>query len=203
MLCVGAGRRRMARILTVAALSAGVGPGPGLVPDALAQEAADDAPSSSNYVIGPADVLQIVVWKEPDLTLQVTVRFDGMITVPLLGDQKAAGKPPAELAQSLEKAYARYVESPSVNVVVSQSTSARFFVLGEVARAGAFPLEGPTTLLQALALAGGLKEYAKRDSIVIIRESQEVLSVNYDRISEGKDVSQNVPLLPGDTIVVR
>ena len=195
-------RKRRAGMLTMAVLGAAT-LWTGLVPSARAQTATSAARPSAGYIIGPADVLQIIVWKEPDLTREVTVRFDGVVTVPLLGDQKAAGHPPAVLAENLEKAYARYVEAPRVNVVVSQSTSARFFVLGEVARAGSFPLAGPTTVLQALALAGGLKEYAKKDSIVIIRENREVVAVNYDRISEGKDISQNVSLLPGDTIVVR
>jgi polysaccharide export outer membrane protein len=179
---------------------------PGL---ALATQSAESAPTpatgeaTASYVIGPSDVLQIFVWKEPDLTQEVTVRFDGMITVPLLGDQTAAGFPPAELAANLEKEFSRYVEGPRVNVVVMEARSARFFVLGEVARPGEFPLAGPTTVLQALALAGGLREYAKKDSIIIIREDRQVIPVNYDHLSEGKDVSGNVPLLPGDTIVVR
>jgi polysaccharide export outer membrane protein len=158
---------------------------------------------SSTYTIGPSDVLQVVVWKEPELSGEVTVRFDGMITVPLLGDQPAAGRTPAEIARSLEKELARYIEAPRVTVVVRQAKSARFFVLGEVGRSGEFPLSGPTTVLQALALAGGFKEYAKKDNIIIVREDRSIVTVDYERIAEGKDADRNVLLLPGDTIIVR
>ena len=154
------------------------------------------------YTIGPADVLRIIVWKEPDLTLDVTVRVDGVITFPLLGDVEAAGRAPNQLAQSLAKGLERFVETPRVTVAVSQANSARFYVVGQVTKPGEFPLSSRTTVLQALALAGGFKEFAKSDSIVIVRDDQSVVSVNYKRIAEGKDVSQNVALARGDTIVV-
>lgn len=154
------------------------------------------------YTLGSADVLRIVVWKEPDLTLDATVRIDGMITFPLLGDVEAAGRAPAQLAQSLAKGLERFIETPRVTVVVSQANSARFYVVGQVAKPGEFPLSSRTTVLQALALAGGFREFAKTDNIVIVREDQSVVTVNYKRIAEGKDVSQNVSLARGDTIVV-
>lgn len=154
------------------------------------------------YSIGPSDVLRIVVWKEPDLTQDVTVRADGMITFPLLGDVEAAGRTPARLAETLGKALQKFVESPRVTVALSQANSARFYVVGLVARPGEFPLASHTTVLHGLALAGGLREFAKAESIVIVREDQTVIPVNYKRLSEGKDVSQNVSLARGDTIVV-
>ena len=154
------------------------------------------------YVIGPADVLQITVWKEPELTRDVTVRFDGIVTVPLLGDLRAAGQTPGQLSQALSKGLERFVEVPRVTVAVSQANSARFYVLGQVARSGDFPLAGPTTVLQALALAGGFREFAKTEGIVIVRRDQTVVPVNYKRIADGRDVSQNALLSPGDTIVV-
>jgi polysaccharide export outer membrane protein len=164
--------------------------------------AAREKVTAPAYTIGPGDVLHITVWKEPDLTLDVTVRFDGMVTVPLLGDQQAAGRLPAELAESLAKGLARFVEAPRVTVSVIQANSARFYVMGQVVKPGEFPLSSHTTLLQALALAGGFKEFAKADSIVIVRADQTVVPVNYKRIADGKDASQNVGLGPGDTVVV-
>jgi polysaccharide export outer membrane protein len=154
------------------------------------------------YTIGPSDVLQIIVWKEPDLTRDVTVRFDGRITLPLVGDVEAAGRQPGQLADNLAKALSRFVELPRVTVGVLQANSARFYVVGQVSKSGEFPLSGRTTVLQALALAGGFKEFAKTDGIVIVRRDQRVVPVNYKRIADGSDVSQNVLLGPGDTIVV-
>lgn len=154
------------------------------------------------YTIGPADVLQIIVWKEPELTRDVTVRFDGMVTIPLLGDLPAAGQTPGQLAEAVARGLRRFVEVPRVTVGVSQANSARFYVVGQVGKSGDFPLAGPTTVLQALALAGGFKEFAKPEGIVIVRKNQVVIPVNYKRIADGKDVSQNVFLAPGDTIVV-
>lgn len=159
-------------------------------------------PTLPPYTIGPADVLKIVVWKEPDLALDATVRADGMITFPLLGDIEAAGLVPSKLAEGLSKRLERFVEAPKVTVSVTQANSARFYVIGQVAKPGEFPLAGRSTVLQALALAGGLREFAKADGIVIVREDQTVIPVNYKRIAEGKDVSQNVQLIRGDTIVV-
>lgn len=161
-----------------------------------------EAKPPTGYVIGPADVLQIIVWKEPDLSRPVTVRFDGMVTFPLLGDLPAAGRTPAQLAQSLTEGLRRFIEVPRVTVGVEQANSARIYVLGQVNKSGEFPLGGPTTVLHALALAGGFKDYAKTDAIVIVRRDQSVVPVNYKRIADGKEAGQNVLLLPGDTVVV-
>jgi polysaccharide export outer membrane protein len=173
---------------------------------AIAQERAAKparGPStSSGYLIGPSDVLRVIVWKEPDLSHDVTVRVDGMITVPLLGDLQAAGRAPSQLAESLAKGLERFVETPRVTVIVAQANSARFYIVGLVTRPGEFPLSRRTTVLQALALAGGFKEFAKPESIVIVREDETVIPVNYRRIADGKGGAQNVSLAPGDTIVV-
>jgi polysaccharide export outer membrane protein len=154
------------------------------------------------YTIGPADVLQIIVWREPELTRDVTVRFDGMITIPLLGDVSAAGKTPGEVAEALTKGLERFIQTPRVTVGVGQAMSARFYVVGQVGRSGDFPLSGRTTVLQALALAGGFRDFAKTDEIILVRQDQTVVPVNYKRIADGKDASQNVVLKPGDTLVV-
>ena len=158
--------------------------------------------SASAYVIGLGDVLRITVWKEPDLTLDATVRLDGMITVPLLGDVPAAGRGPAQLAGAIAGDLKRYIENPRVTVSVSQATSARVYVVGQMVKPGEFALSGHMTVLKALALAGGFKEFARPENIVIVREDQTVIPFNYKRVADGKDASQNVLLLAGDTIVV-
>ena len=160
------------------------------------------ARAAPGYVIGPSDVLRVTVWKEPDLTLDVTVRLDGMITVPLIGDTEAAGRVPGELARGLANELRKFIENPRVTVTVTQATSARVYVVGQMMKPGEFPLTGRMTVLKALALAGGFKEFAKPESIVIVREDQTVIPFNFKRVAEGKDVSQNVLLSAGDTIVV-
>jgi polysaccharide export outer membrane protein len=173
---------------------------------ALAQEAAEQpaarGPGSPGYTIGLGDVLRIAVWREPELTLDVTVRPDGMITVPLLGDVQAAARAPNQLAKDLTAELERLIESPRVTVSVTQATSARVYVVGQMLRPGEFPLSGRMTVLKALALAGGFKDFARPESIVIVREDQTVMPFNYKRVAEGKELSQNILLAAGDTIVV-
>ena len=172
---------------------------------ATAQDQTTQATKTSaapGYTIGPSDILQIIVWKEPDLTRDVTVRFDGMITVPLLGDLPAAGRTPSDLGDSLAQGLKQYIELPRVTVGVIQTNSARFYVIGQVTKSGEFLLSGHTTVLQGLALAGGFRDFAKTDSIVIVRRDQTVVPINYKRIADGRDVSQNILLAPEDTIVV-
>lgn len=158
--------------------------------------------ASSGYTIGVGDVLRITVWKEPDLTLDATVRPDGMITVPLLGDVPAAGCRPGQMAASLVGDLQQFIEAPRVTVTVSLAASARIYVVGEMVRPGDYPLSGRMTVLKALALAGGFKEFAKRESIVIVREDQTVIPFNYRRVADGKELSTNILLAAGDTIVV-
>ena len=158
-----------------------------------------------DYVIGPGDVLQIFVWKEPELTRDVTVRVDGKITVPLLGDLPAAGRTPQLLGTELGKALGRFLSSPQVTLGVAQANSSRFYVMGQVNTPGVFPLAGRVTVLQGLALAGGLREFAKADSIQIVRQSQGLQSfvpINYKKLEDGRDITQNVLLRPGDTVLV-
>jgi polysaccharide export outer membrane protein len=188
--------------MTAALLASVLGLAAGAAPLEAADPKAGSPSPTPGYLIGPADVLQIIVWKEPELTRDVTVRFDGVVTVPLLGDVIAAGRTPSQLAETLAQGFGRFIEVPRVTVGVLQANSARFYIVGQVGRSGEFPLSGPMTILQALALAGGFKEFAKTEGIVIIRKDQSVIPVNYKRIADGKDVSQNVVLAPGDTVVV-
>src|SRR5205823_3598657 len=146
------------------------------------------------------------VWKEPELTTEVFVRLDGRVTVPLLGDIEAAGRSPNHLASEIQAKLARFLEvPPQVTVTVSQAVSARFFILGEVARSGAYPLQTRTTVLQALSLAGGFGQFAKRERILVIREhkgKKSALRLNYSEIETGGGLDQNIALEAGDVILV-
>lgn len=164
------------------------------------------ATREAEYRIGAGDVLHVFVWREPDLTRDVTVRLDGRVTVPLLGDVAASGRAPSELAAQLQEMLARYLEAPQVAVSVAQANSSRIYVLGMVNKAGVYPLTQPTTVLQALAMAGGFKEFARTGDIVVVRHDESGAStpipVNYKRIEAGRDLAQNIALRSGDTVVV-
>jgi len=164
-----------------------------------------DAAESTDYLIGAGDTLHVFVWKEPELSKDVTVRVDGKITVPLVGDVAAAGRTPAQLGAELGRGLGKFLESPQVTLALSQPISSRFYIIGQVVKSGDFPLATRVNVLQALALAGGFREYAKTDEIVIIREGQggqAIIPVNYKKFESGKDMTHNVPIRPGDVIVV-
>ncbi len=157
------------------------------------------------YVIGSGDTLSIQVWREPNLSGNFTVRPDGKITFPLINDIKADGLTPLQLKKVIEKGLTKYISTPVVTVVVSSANSKNIYVLGKVNSPGKYPLIGPTTVLQALAEAGGLAEWAKGDDIVILRNEngkQIKIEFDYDDVSRGKHLEQNIFLKPGDTIVV-
>ena len=163
------------------------------------------APTPTDYVIGPDDVLGIVFWRDADMTGDVTVRPDGLITLPLLSDIKAAGLRPEELRDQIQKAATKFIADPNVTVVVRQINSRNVFITGEVVRPGPYPVSGQMTVLQLIAVAGGLSEYADRKHITITRNSggkAETLRFNYQDVAKGKNLAQNVVLRPGDTVVV-
>jgi polysaccharide export outer membrane protein len=174
--------------------------------NAAAQAAPARADRGAAYLIGPGDALQLFVWKEPELTRDVTVRLDGKITVPLLGDVQAGGRTPEQLGAEISTGLKRFLAAPQVTLAVKEANASRFYVIGRVARPGAYPLAGRTTVLQALALSGGLAEFAKADRILIVREeggSDNLVVVNYKKLEAGTEIAQNnVALRPGDTIVV-
>jgi polysaccharide export outer membrane protein len=158
-----------------------------------------------DYVIGPDDVLGIVFWREQDLSSEVAVRPDGKISLPLLNDIQASGLTPEQLRTNLTQAANRYVEDPAVTVVVKTINSRKVFITGEVAKPGPYSLSGPTTVLQLIATAGGVQEYAKLERIVVMRtENGKTIShkFNYKQVTQGKNLQQNIDLKPGDTIVV-
>lgn len=158
-----------------------------------------------DYVIGPDDVLNIVFWREQDLSSEVAVRPDGKISLPLLNEIQASGLTPEQLRGNLTQAANRYVEDPAVTVVVKAINSRKVFITGLVGKPGPYPLSSPTTVLQLIAMAGGVQEYAKADRIVVMRtENGRTVShkFNYKQVSEGKNLQQNIELKPGDTIIV-
>jgi polysaccharide biosynthesis/export protein len=157
------------------------------------------------YVIGPEDVLDINVWKEPDMTRIVPVRPDGKITLPLINDVQAAGSTPQQLASTVTDKLRKFLTEPQVSVIVTQINSQRVFVIGEVLRAGAFPLVPGTTVLQALANAGGFTTFANVKKIHVMRlvnGKQTELPFNYREVLKGDNPDQNIKLEPGDTVVV-
>ncbi len=176
---------------------------PSVAPAAVTPAASVPAPPG--YVIGPEDVLQVLYWREKDLSAEVTVRPDGMITLPLLNDVQASGLTPEQLRDRVIEAAKRYVEDPSVNVVVKQINSRRVFITGQVAKPGAYPLTSPTTVLQLIALAGGLSEFADQNGITIMRtESGKPVSLpfKYKDVVKRRNLRQNIELKPGDTVIV-
>jgi polysaccharide biosynthesis/export protein len=159
----------------------------------------------AGYVIGPEDVLTIMFWKDKDMSGDVIVRPDGNISTPLLNDIQAAGLTPDELRVRINHEAANFLEDPNATVIVKQINSRKVFIAGEVEKPGAYPLAGPMTVLQLIANAGGFKEYARRDSIVVIRNEsgrQVQLPFDYNQVLRGKKLQQNVELKPGDTVVV-
>lgn len=165
---------------------------------------AREEPKESAYQIGREDVLDVSVWRDPDLSRTVPVRPDGKISLPLLGDVEAEGKTPHELAQALTEALHPYVQEPRVSVIVREVNSTRVYVTGEVAQPGAYALRGRMSLVQLIALAGGFSDFADRDAIRIIRQGdgQQVMQVRFsDMVGDDAD-TQGLRLRPGDTIVV-
>ena len=159
---------------------------------------------SASYVIGPEDTLYVNVWKEPDLTATLPVRADGMISLPLLNDVQAAGLTPMQLAATLTDKLKKYVADPRVTVTVTQMNSQRVYVTGEVSHSGAMPLTPGMTVLQALASAG-FTQFANTKGIYVLRSEngqQKKYPVNYKKLIKGEDSASNIPLKPGDTIVV-
>jgi polysaccharide export outer membrane protein len=158
------------------------------------------------YVIGPDDVLAITVWQQRDLTTEALVRPDGKISFPLIGDIQAAGLTPERLRQRLIEALGTFVQSPQVSVQVRQINSRRAFITGAVVKPGGYQLSESMTVVQLIAMAGGLTVFAKADAIAIVRrvDGKNVsIPFDYAAFVSGQQLEQNIPLLPGDTVVVR
>jgi polysaccharide biosynthesis/export protein len=175
----------------------GAKPAPPAIPTGVATPA--------DYVIGPDDVLAIVFWRDKDMSNEVAVRPDGMISLPLLNDVRAAGLTPEQLRVQVTEAAAKLIEDPTVTVVVKTINSRKVFITGQVNKQGPYALAAPTTVLQLISMAGGLLEYADEKNITILRNEggkQVVFKFNYKDVSKGKNLKQNIELKPGDTIIV-
>jgi polysaccharide export outer membrane protein len=162
---------------------------------------------TTDYFIGPEDVLEITVWKSPDLSKIVQVRPDGRISLPLIGDVTAVGHTSVQLTEAISNRLKAYVENPAVSIVVKEVNSYAIFVLGEVSKPGRYPLKSKTTLLQAVTLASGFTPVASRNKIVIFRFPKDgepliKIKASFDDIVLRDGTDQNIELKPGDTIVV-
>lgn len=172
-----------------------------------AEASAAPAPeiSSSTYVIGPSDVLAVTVWKEATLSGSILVRPDGMISMALLGDVKAAGLTPLQLADQITLKLKKYIQDPKVSVVVAEIHSKKVFLLGEVGKKGPVDITPGMTLLEAISAAEGLTDFANTKKMYVLRSekpgSQTKIPVDYKKALKG-DASANIVLQPGDTIIV-
>jgi polysaccharide export outer membrane protein len=157
------------------------------------------------FLIGPEDVLAVHFWRDQEMSGDVTVRPDGMITLPLVGDIRAAGLTTESLKVQIEEAASRLLTEPNVTVAVKEINSRKVFITGEVGKPGPYPLGAPRTVMQLIAVAGGLLEYADKDNIVVLRTvdgRQKSYKFRYSDVSRGKGLEQNIELQPGDTVVV-
>lgn len=164
-----------------------------------------DPPDPNDYIIGEQDYLTITVWREKELSGSVVVRPDGKITVPLVGETKVAGMTPVQVQDLLEQRLKPFIAVPQVTVAVSQINSRRVYLIGQVVKEGSYQINSSTTVLQLIAQAGGLRDFAKRKNIYILRthgSQQNRYSFNYEAVVRGKNQDQNILLQPGDTIVV-
>jgi polysaccharide export outer membrane protein len=163
-------------------------------------------PSLKEYVIGPDDVLAINVWKEPEISRTLLVRPDGNISLPLMGDLMASGRTPVQLQQQIKDHLVEYLSNPEVTVLVQEAKSHKFNIIGEVEKPGSYLMAGPMTVLDAIALAGGVRDFARTTKIYVLRVnadgSRTRLPFNYKHVIKGNDLRADVQLQTRDTIVV-
>jgi polysaccharide biosynthesis/export protein len=174
-----------------------------------AQGAAEEATTKAHddsFVIGNDDVLAINVWKETEISRSIPVRSDGKISLPLVGELQAAGRTPLKLEQDIASRLKSYISEPEVTVIVQQINSQKFNIMGQVAKPGSYPLASASTVLDAIAAAGGFRDFAKQKSVYVLRQSpdgtQTRLPFNYKEVIKGKNPEQNVKLQAHDTVVV-
>jgi polysaccharide export outer membrane protein len=162
-----------------------------------------------DYLIGPDDVLTIAVWGEKELSGDFTVRPDGKISLQLVNEVAAAGLTTEQLREILNKQYVPFIQAPNVSVVVKAINSRRVFISGYVPRPGMYPLGSSLTVVQLISIAGGLLDYADQKNIIVLRAEPDAkgqpvsVRVNYEDLSRGRNLTQNVALKPGDTVIVR
>jgi len=169
------------------------------------QAQAEIAADSNHYVIGPEDVLYIHTWKEELLSRQVPVRMDGKISLPLIDEVQAAGVTPLQLKEVLIEKFKRFMDNPSVSVIVMEANSFKVYVSGQVKTPGVYRIRGETSLLQIIPMAGGFTDWANQKKILIIRKEdgkEKRITVNYKKIVAGNEPVSNSILKSGDTIIV-
>ncbi len=167
-----------------------------------ARSAAAGAPVDPNaYVIGPEDILSVKVWREPENSGIFSVRPDGKIALPLIGEVQAAGLTPLRLSAAIAEGLQRILTHPEVTVSVEKVNSKKYYIQGEINKPGAYPLVVPTTVLEALVNAGGFRDFANTKKITILRGTQ-TFKFNYKEVSKGRKMEQNIQLQPGDQIFV-
>jgi polysaccharide export outer membrane protein len=171
-------------------------------PAARAVPAVAAPPTPPDYVVGPEDVLSIVFWRDKDMSADVVVRPDGKISLPVLNDIAVAGLSPQQVQQRILEVASRYFEDPAPTVVVKEIHSRKVFITGQVQKPGPYPLTGPLTVVQLIAVAGGLQDFAKADRILIVRSRVLAYKFNYEQFSKRKSLRQNLDLQPGDTVIV-
>ena len=166
---------------------------------------AEIAADSDRYVIGAEDVLYIHVWREETVTKTVSVRMDGMISIPLVDEIQAAGLTPLQLKEKLTERLKQFIEHPNVTVVVMEANSFKVYISGQISKPGIYRLRSDTTLAQIISMAGGLNEWANQKKIIIIRKEsgkEKRFTINYKKIVKGEDLDSNIILKSGDTIIV-
>jgi len=159
----------------------------------------------SDYVIGVEDVLNVVFWRDKDLSAEVVVRPDGKISLPMLNDVAAAGMTPEALAEVVAKAATKFVRDPGATVIVKEIRSRKVYIIGEVSKPGTIQLASEMNVLQAIGEAGGFIEGADKGDVIIVRNEggkERRFKFNYNDVVKGKNPAQNIRLLPGDTIIV-
>jgi polysaccharide export outer membrane protein len=170
------------------------------------EQAASNRIGDASYVIGPGDIIGVNVWKEPDVSKAVPVRSDGKISLPLAGELQASGITPKELEQAISGRLQSYISDPEVTVIVQEIRSQRFNILGQISKPGTYILTDSTSILDAIAMAGGFRDFARQKSIYVLRTradgTQERLPFNYKQVIKGGSEAQNIKLEPHDTIVV-
>lgn len=188
-----------------ALLLAGMACAPGLSPQSAIEAAQAQVVDVDNYLLGPEDAIEISVWKEPELTKQLIIRPDGKISYPLIGEVQAAGRTVKELREEISKRLEKFVTDAQVTVLLLKAQHYKIYVVGKVNKPGEYVAGRPVTVMQALAMAGGLTPFAAPGRIVILRRSgdrEQTLPFNYKEVARGRNLEQNRVLLPGDVVVV-
>lgn len=194
------------RLVCAAILDGPDGPSPsGVQPANPASPGTLVSAVAGDYLIGPDDVLAVNVWKQPEISRTVPVRLDGKISLPLIGDIKASGRTAVQLQSDIKEQLRKYLSSPEAAVIVQEPKSHKFNIVGEVTRPGSYIMTNRMTVLDAIAMAGGFRDFAKKTKIYVLRTNRDGslarLPFNYKKLVAG-DISEKVVLESRDTIIV-